>query len=197
MEGISKYLRLRTATVVAALAAATAVALAMAGSANALVGANDITIRVIDNTQHSISAAFCPNGHAINAEYGLGLRADPCNYTPFTVPYIAANGGRYPEGSWPSTTYTANPLGVIVRFRLLADRKPLYFYAKNPIIGAPYFEYSYGGDARRSVTMGVQGEILDRVVGPTVVRFHRGGDHNGYKVMTIELCGASTAYCRA
>lgn len=224
MEGISKYLRLRTATVVAALAAVPVVALAVAGSANALVGTNDITIRVIDvSHEHSISAAFCPNGH-VSTLYEAGFRSDPCAYTPFTVPYIAANGGRYPEGPWPSATYTANPLGVTVRFRLhgtngeplqpyqiydispitglpylyasYTELEPLYFYAKNPAIGSPFFVYAYGGGPQQRVYMGVQGELQDRLVGPSWVRFHRGGDFNGLKVMTIEICGAARSYCR-
>jgi hypothetical protein len=207
MEGLSKYLRLRTATAVAASLAAAGVVMAMSASANAVVYANDIAIRVVNNSpHHTASFRFCATGH-VNINYEFGQVADPCTVTPFIVPYVDANGGRYPA-TWPSADYTGNPIGVIVQ---LNGGPKLFFYAKNPTIGQPFFQAAEG-----SVSCSFQypcfhtrynmsaGELRTVRVGNTYVRFHREGDWrdgsflNGvtYKRMTIEICGASTAYCR-
>ena len=184
MEGISRYLRLRTAMVGAALLAAALAAMTVSEPANALVYANDISIRVVNNSQTPISAAFCPNGH-VSWDYRLGIRkGDPCNVTPF-VTTIAGNGGRYPVGPWPNNPhpYTANPLGVVVR----GNGKTLYFYASNPQIGLPFFE------ANGAKVELVQGELQTRHPDGATVRFHREGDIKGglnaptNKVMTIEI----------
>jgi hypothetical protein len=207
MEAISKYLRLRTATAVAASLAAAAVLMAMAASANAVVYANHITIRVVDNTpRHSASFRFCATGH-VNIDYEFGQVADPCLRTPFIVPYVDANGGHYPD-KWISATYTGNPIGVIVQ---LNGGPKLYFYAKNPTLGEPFFQAgvapescSFGFPCIRTRYHMSAGELRTVRVGNTIVRFHREGDWrdgsflNGvtYKPMTIEICGASVANCR-
>ena len=205
----SKYSRLITVKLLVAVSAAALVALAMmSGSANAVVYAKKISIRIVDNTpRRAMSAAFCPTGH-VSIHYEFGTRADPCNVTPFTVPHIDANGGRYPEGAWPSATYAANPLGVVVRMK---DGPLLYFYAKNPTLGEPFFEASVGpGDCsvkfpcRHTKYHLSEGELKTVRVGATYVRFHREGDWRdgsflhgvSYKIMTIEICGARPENCR-
>jgi hypothetical protein len=206
MEAISTYLRLRTATAGAALFVATATLMVMSASAGAVYQANDITIRVVNNSpHHTASFRFCATGH-VNINYDLGTVADPCNRTPFIVPYVDANGGGYPA-KWISATYTGNPIGVIVQ---LNGGPKLFFEAKNPTFGEPFFRVgqasascSYSDPCHTRYHMSA-GQLRTVRVGDTYIRFHREGDWrdgsflNGvtYKPMTIEICGASTAYCR-
>ncbi len=59
--------------------------------------------------------------------------------------------------------------------------RTLYFWVRNPTIGKPFFEIN-----GQQVKM-VEGELQTRHVGVYGVRFHREGDSNAYKEMTIEI----------
>jgi hypothetical protein len=208
VDGTSRYLRLHTIRMLVALCAAALVAMVVSASASAVYQANDITIRVVNNSpHHTASFRFCATGH-VNINYEFGQVADPCLVTPFIVPYVDANGGRYPS-TWISATYTGNPIGVIVQ---LNGGPKLFFYAKNPTIGEPFFQVGEGTETcsfsfpciRTRYNMSA-GELKTVRVGTTYIRFHREGDWNStgsflngtvYKPMTIEICGASTTYCR-
>ena len=205
MEGSSKCLRLQTVRLLGALFAAVLVSMAASASAGAVVYAKDIAIRVVNNSPYTASFRFCATGH-VNISYEFGQVADPCLRTPFIVPYVDANGGRYPS-TWPSDDYTGNPLAVIVQ---LNGGPKLFFYAKNPTLNQPFFQAS-----EASVSCSAahpcfhhryhmsEGELRTVHVGGIYVRFHREGDwRNGsflhgitYKLMTIEICGATPGSC--
>ena len=201
----SRYSRPQTIRVLVALCATALVAMMMSAPAGAVVYAKHIAFRVVNNSPYTASFRFCATGH-INISYEFGQVADPCLRTPFIVPYVDANGGRYPS-TWPSDDYTGNPVAVIVQ---LNGGPKLFFYAKNPTLNQPFFQVS-----EASVSCSAahpcfhhryhmsEGELRTVQVGGIYVRFHREGDwRNGsflhgisYKLLTVEICGKTAGSC--
>lgn len=165
----SKHVRLQGRKIFLALLAAALVLMAVSAPVNAvkLDRGVKIAIRMVNNSKTRISAAYCPLGH-VSIQYKFGTRHDPCNQVTYTH-RLNGGGDRY--------TYTANPVGIVVT----GNHKTLYFYARNPAIGKPFFEIN-----GQKVSM-VEGELATRHAVGATVRFHREGDRDGHKQMTIEI----------
>lgn len=170
MEGTSTYSRLRT-TAVAALVAAGLVLAAMSAPANALTHARDISTGIRNSSQVPIKVQICPNGH-VSIHYQFGTQANPCSTV--TETYTVLPGDRH-------IVFNTNPLGIIIS----AKGKTLYFYAKNPIIGLPFFE------ANGSKVALDAPETRERTVDGVHVRFRRWVDEPRHgetvKLMSLEM----------
>ena len=202
----SRYSRLQTINVLVALCASALVAMVVSAPAGAVVYAKKIALRVVNNSPYTASFRFCATGH-VNISYEFGQVADPCLRTPFIVPYVDANGGRYPS-TWPSDDYTGNPVAVIVQ--LNGGGPKLFLYAKNPTLNQPFFQVSEGSVSCSAAHPCFhhryhmsQGELRTVQVGGIYVRFHREGDWTvgdfpnsiSYKLLTMEICGTTPGSC--
>ena len=146
MEGISKHLRLRIASGLAALLAAAAVLMSMSASAQALcVGpfcAKEVSVELVNNSHVAVFAQICPKAHASNPG---NSQESPCHRITYSNT-IGANGQRQTFGPF-------NPMGLIVSPAYpfgVCEKAPcpfgsrpalnrtLNFYIKNPLIGKPY-----------------------------------------------------------
>ena len=166
-----KVVRLRGVKALIALSAALLLGTAVASPVRAnLTEGNEINISVWNNSSHSMTAAFCPRGH-VSISYKFGTRSDPCNITPY-IHHFGRTPAQYTYGE-------VNPVGVVVR----GNGKVLYFYARNPSIGRPFFEVN-----GQKITF-VEGELKTVHVAGAVVKLHRRGDVHGVKQMIIEIAG--------
>ncbi len=93
MEGILKYLRLRTATLAAAFVAAAAVLGAMSASANAVCifgfCPKDVSVEFINDSQVPLFVQICPRGHASDPG---DSRDNPCRV--ITYSNVIGKGGK-------------------------------------------------------------------------------------------------------
>jgi hypothetical protein len=149
MEGISKHLRLRVATALAALLAAAGVMMAMSAQANAvcLLGfcPKDVYTTVINDSKVPLFVEICPNGHSRNPG---GAGDDPCRVITYSN-VIGANGQQQSYGPFENSIglriKPSYPLGVCEKAPCPAGLAPalnrnLYVYAQNPLIGKPFFK---------------------------------------------------------
>ncbi len=168
MNRSSKHPRWQQPRVLIALLAATFAA-TVPESVKAVPYANDILLRVVNNSDTAVTMSYCPGGH-VSMAYKMGSRHDPCDRVTETSVLDAHGGVRQSKAG-------VNPFGVIMRVKKLT----VYLYASNPPIGKPFFEID-----RKKVTM-VEGELATRSVSGATIRFHREGDQGGNKIMTIEI----------
>jgi hypothetical protein len=163
MKGSSEHSRPHGLKGSAALIAA-ALMLALPASAGATTGV-DIAMRTVNNSSATISLGYCP----VITSYNFTADPNPCGRLHYQR-YLSAHGDRY--------TFTANPFGGIIK---QAHHHTLYFYARNPSVGRPFFEvngHSYSMYAGQIRTVHVAG---------ATVELHREGDRDGHKQMTINL----------
>lgn len=180
MEGISKYLRLRTLAV-AALVAAGLVLIAMFASASArIVIVKDISLGIRNSSKALIQVQVCTNLH-VSSRYEDGLTPDPCG--PIDHTYILRAGER-------TFISNANPVGVIITNYIPnssgpAKDKTLYFLARNRLFERPYFR-AQGHKVALS-----EGEAVLRDVngvGVELRRYHdEDRDGESVKLMRIEI----------
>ncbi len=154
-------------------------------NANVLIDGVKIAMRTVNNSSHSVTASYCPIGHVTPTNRYNRFNTNfpyPCN---FVLPQPAiAHVGQHPvaythhlAGGGGRFTYASNPFGETIS----NSHKTLAFYAHNPTIGLPYIEFN-----GEKVHM-VQGELVTRHAIGATVRFHREGDRDGHKQMTIEI----------
>ena len=191
MEGISKYLRLRAATLAAALVAAVAVLGAMSASASAvcIVGfcPKDVSFEVINDSRVPLFVQICPRGHSTNPS-GLD---NPCRVITYSN-VIGASGERQTFGPFDSMGLVIKPsypLGICERAPCPHGLAPalnrtLNVYVQNPVIGLPFFKVQ-----GIEVALHEGGEVEGSVPGGMYVVLQRFGDSevngNPVKVMRI------------
>ncbi len=147
MKAISKYLRLRIATGVAALLATTALLMAMSAPANAVCFLGfcpkDVSFEVINESRVPLFVQICPRGHSTDPG---SSRDNPCRVITYSN-VIGANGQRQTFGPFDSLGLVISPsypLGVCDRAPCPGGLAPalnrkLYVYVENPLIGKPFF----------------------------------------------------------
>lgn len=184
MEGISKYLRLRT-TAVAALVAAGLALTAMSGSASAtcfhVFGCTkDVSLGIRNSSKATIQVEWCPGGHANNPG---NTHDSPCDRVTTPQPQIVKPGERL-------IIFNTNPLGVIITAQRQYSGDPtqhrtLHFYVKNPDIGLPFFR-AQGHEVELR-----EGQHVDRDVNGVKVELRRYADEDRdkqpVKLMRIEI----------
>lgn len=170
MERTSKHPRLLAAKALVALLVA-AFAATVPASVGAVPYANDILLRVVNNSDTPVSMSYCPGGH-VSMAYKVGTRTDPCDRVTETSTLEGNGGVRQSKAG-------VNPFGVIMRVK----GRTVYMYASNPPIGKPFFEID-----GEKVPM-VAGQLTTKHAKGTTVRFHREGDRDSKKIMTIEITG--------
>jgi hypothetical protein len=170
MEGISKSLRLRTATVLAGLLAAAAVLMTMSASAQAVcfIGfcPKDVSFEVINDSRVPLFVQICPRGHSTDPG---SSRDNPCRVITYSN-VVGAHGQRQTFGPFDSLGLIISPsypLGVCERAPCPSGLAPalnrkLYVYVQNPLIGKPFFRVQ-GVGVQLKEGQEVEGNVPDHI----------------------------------
>jgi hypothetical protein len=190
MEGISKYLRLRIATLAAALVAAVAVLGAMSASANAVCFfgfcPKPVSLEIINDSHVPLFVKMCPNGHSVDPR---GSRDNPCRVVTFSS-VVGKGGGRQTYGPFTSVGLIVSPSysrGVVCERapcpggETPAKNGTLHFYVENPLIGPPFMRVQ-GISIVLSENQEVAGTV-DRLALVALQRFSDGDN----KVMKVVI----------
>ncbi|HEY3945302.1 MAG TPA: hypothetical protein VGL78_08760 [Solirubrobacteraceae bacterium] len=192
MEGILKYLRLRTATLAAALVVTAAVLGAMSAPANAVCFLGfcpkDVSFQVINESRVPLFVQICPRGHSKNPG---STRDNPCRVITYSN-VIGANGERQTFGPFDSLGLIISPsypLGVCEKAPCPSGLAPalnrkLYVYVQNPLIGKPFFRVQ-GIEVALSERQEVEGLVPDHIY--VVLQRFADSELNGNPVKVMKI----------
>lgn len=178
MEGISKFLRLRAATLAAAFVAAAAVLGAMSASANAVCVfgfcPKDVSVEFINDSQFPLFVEMCPRGHSKDPGES---RDNPCRVITYSS-VIGKGGKRQTYGPFDSMGLIVTPSSTA------ALNRKLYIYVENPLIGPPFMRVQGIGIALRE-NQEVSG-VVDKLALVALQRFSD-ADVNGNSVKVMKI----------